>query len=88
MYHVAINYLGKQSSSPTVAGETEQKQGFGFVNACIAFCKSQHIIPSVPVKAQVSLIFLLVEELNFENILRPEYIYCSFHLCTMVFFLF
>lgn len=51
MCHVAINCLCKRSS----ADESEQKQEFCFVDAGIAFCKLQHLIPTVPVKTQVSL---------------------------------
>ncbi|WCJ29540.1 Tetratricopeptide repeat (TPR)-like superfamily protein [Euphorbia peplus] len=56
MYHIAINCLGKKSYASLIADETEQKQGFSFVDACIAFIKLQHIMPGVPVKAQVELI--------------------------------
>ncbi|XP_065850006.1 calcineurin-binding protein 1 isoform X2 [Euphorbia lathyris] len=56
MYHVAINCLGKKSYAPIIADETEQNQGFSFVDACIAFVKLQQFIPIVPVKAQVELI--------------------------------
>ncbi|OAY54221.1 calcineurin-binding protein 1 isoform X4 [Manihot esculenta] len=52
MCHVAINCLCKRSS----ADESEQKQEFCFVDAGIAFCKLQHLIPTVPVKTQVALI--------------------------------
>ncbi|KAF2300067.1 hypothetical protein GH714_007884 [Hevea brasiliensis] len=65
MCHVAINCLSKRSSVPVIADETEQKQGFCFVDAGIAFCKFQHLIPTVLVKTQVALIVaihvLLVE---------------------------
>ncbi|KDP34142.1 hypothetical protein JCGZ_07713 [Jatropha curcas] len=54
MCHIAINCFCKRSLAP--ADETEQKQGFCFVDAGIAFCKLQHLIPSVPVKTQVQLI--------------------------------
>ncbi|KAJ9183530.1 hypothetical protein P3X46_007373 [Hevea brasiliensis] len=56
MCHVAINCLCKRSSAPVIADETDQKQGFCFVDAGIAFCKLQHLIPTVPVKTQVALI--------------------------------
>ncbi|EEF45833.1 conserved hypothetical protein [Ricinus communis] len=48
--------LNTQSSVPMIADETEQKQGFIFVDAGIAFCKLQHLIPTVNVKTQVELI--------------------------------
>ncbi|KAF2300065.1 hypothetical protein GH714_007870 [Hevea brasiliensis] len=56
MSHVAINCLSKRSSAPVIADETEQKQGFCFVDSGIAFCKFEHLIPTVPVKTQVALI--------------------------------
>ncbi|KAJ9189096.1 hypothetical protein P3X46_000427 [Hevea brasiliensis] len=56
MCHVAINCLSKRSSATVIADETEQKQGFCFVDSGIAFCKFEHLIPTVPVKTQVALI--------------------------------
>ncbi|XP_050215322.1 calcineurin-binding protein 1 isoform X2 [Mercurialis annua] len=59
MCHVAINFLSKQSSAIAMGDETEQKQGFSFVDAGIAFCKLQHIIPTVTVKTQVELVMAI-----------------------------
>ncbi|XP_038700299.1 calcineurin-binding protein 1 isoform X1 [Tripterygium wilfordii] len=58
MCHVASNYFLKQSSAPVIADQVlaGQKQRCCFVDAAVAFCKLQHLYPSIPVKTQVELI--------------------------------
>ncbi|KAJ6758313.1 CALCINEURIN-BINDING PROTEIN CABIN 1-RELATED [Salix koriyanagi] len=55
MCHVA-NYLSKKSSVPVISEDLEQKQICCFVDACIAYCKLQHLVHTIPVKTQVELI--------------------------------
>jgi calcineurin-binding protein cabin-1 len=61
MCNVASNFLCKKSSGPVVVDETDQKQQCCFVDAATAFCKLQHLNPTVPVKTQVNhtLVFLV-----------------------------
>ncbi|KAJ8774813.1 hypothetical protein K2173_017259 [Erythroxylum novogranatense] len=56
MRHIATNYLCKGSSVSVSADETEQKQTRCFLDAVIAFCKLQHLVPTIPIKTQVELI--------------------------------
>ncbi|KAK3213035.1 hypothetical protein Dsin_017741 [Dipteronia sinensis] len=56
MCNVASNFLCKKSCGPVVVDETDQKQQCCFVDAATAFCKLQHLNPTVPVKTQVELI--------------------------------
>ncbi|XP_024034342.1 uncharacterized protein LOC18055037 isoform X1 [Citrus clementina] len=56
MYNVASNFLSKKFSGPLNVDQTDQKLQCCFVNAAIAFCKLQHLNPTVPVKTQVTLI--------------------------------
>ncbi|XVE70975.1 hypothetical protein DITRI_Ditri10aG0113000 [Diplodiscus trichospermus] len=56
MYNIANNVLCKKSSLPVIVDQPEQKQCNCFIDAAIAFCKLQHLDPSVTVKTQVELI--------------------------------
>ncbi|KAJ6749243.1 CALCINEURIN-BINDING PROTEIN CABIN 1-RELATED [Salix purpurea] len=65
MCHVA-NYLSKKSSVPVISEDLEQKQICCFVDACIAYCKLQHLVHTIPVKTQVELI-VAIHDLLAEN---------------------
>ncbi|XP_022729636.1 uncharacterized protein LOC111284855 isoform X2 [Durio zibethinus] len=56
MYNIANTVLCKKSSMPVIVDQAEQKQSNCFIDAAIAFCKLQHLDPSVTVKTQVELI--------------------------------
>ncbi|XP_007012204.2 PREDICTED: uncharacterized protein LOC18588015 isoform X2 [Theobroma cacao] len=56
MYNIANNVLCKKSSMPVIIDQLEQKQSNCFIDAAIAFCKLQHLDPSVTIKTQVELI--------------------------------
>ncbi|GKV09994.1 hypothetical protein SLEP1_g21423 [Rubroshorea leprosula] len=56
MYNIARNILSNKSCGLAVADNPEQKQSSCFIDAAIAFCKLQHLNPSVPFKTQVELI--------------------------------
>ncbi|XWS70284.1 hypothetical protein CRYUN_Cryun03dG0034900 [Craigia yunnanensis] len=56
MYNIANNVLCKKSSMPVIVDQLEQNQSNCFIDAVIAFCKLQHLDPSVAVKTQVELI--------------------------------
>ncbi|XVF35387.1 hypothetical protein REPUB_Repub18cG0141300 [Reevesia pubescens] len=56
MYSIANNVLCKKSSMPVIVDQPEQKQSNCFIDAAIAFCKLQHLDPSVTAKTQVELI--------------------------------
>ncbi|KAJ4708134.1 Tetratricopeptide repeat (TPR)-like superfamily protein [Melia azedarach] len=56
MCNVASNFLSKKSCGPLNVDQTDQKQQCCFVDAVTAFCKLQHLNPTVPVKTQVELI--------------------------------
>ncbi|GMI95007.1 Calcineurin Binding protein 1 [Hibiscus trionum] len=56
MYNIANDVLCKKSSMPVTVDQLEQKQSNCFIDAAIAFCKLQHLDPSVTVKTQVELI--------------------------------
>ncbi|KAJ0030881.1 hypothetical protein Pint_12896 [Pistacia integerrima] len=56
MCNVASNFLCKKSSGPVIVDQTDQKVECCFVDAATAFCKIQHLNPTVPVKTQVDLI--------------------------------
>ena len=53
MCNVANKYLCKKSSGLGISDENLQGQICYFVDAAIAFCKLQHLSPSVPIKTQV-----------------------------------
>ncbi|XP_071917630.1 calcineurin-binding protein 1 isoform X2 [Coffea arabica] len=56
MCNVANKYLCKKSSGLGISDENLQGQICYFVDAAIAFCKLQHLSPSVPIKTQTELI--------------------------------
>ncbi|KAE8687620.1 hypothetical protein F3Y22_tig00111013pilonHSYRG00255 [Hibiscus syriacus] len=56
MYNIAKDFLCKKASIPATVDQLEQKQSNCFINAAIAFCKLQHLDPSITVKTQVELI--------------------------------
>ncbi|KAK9273730.1 hypothetical protein L1049_018540 [Liquidambar formosana] len=56
MCNIASIFLYKRSSGLPIADQTERRQSCCFVDAAIAFCKLQHLNPTVPVKTQVELI--------------------------------
>lgn len=47
-------FLCQKSSGLGTGNQTEHVECRCFVDAAIAFCKLQHLIPSIPVKTQVS----------------------------------
>ena len=69
MYNVASNFLSKKFSGPLNVDQTDQKLQCCFVNAAIAFCKLQHLNPTVPVKTQVNIVNPLVNNFLFAFIL-------------------
>lgn len=53
MCNVANTYSCKKFSCSEISDHTEQIESYYFVDAVIAFCKLQHLIPNVPIKTQV-----------------------------------
>ncbi|XVF48614.1 hypothetical protein PTKIN_Ptkin03bG0204200 [Pterospermum kingtungense] len=56
MYNIANNFFCKKSSMPVIVDQLEQRQSNCFIDAAIAFCKLQHLDPSITVKTQVELL--------------------------------
>lgn len=56
MCNVANTYSCKKFSCSEISDHTEQIESYYFVDAVIAFCKLQHLIPNVPIKTQTELI--------------------------------
>ncbi|XP_004245382.2 calcineurin-binding protein 1 [Solanum lycopersicum] len=56
MCNVANTYSCKKFSSSGISDHTEQRESVYFIDAVIAFCKLQHLIPNVPIKTQTELI--------------------------------
>ncbi|PHT74111.1 hypothetical protein T459_21388, partial [Capsicum annuum] len=56
MCNVANTYSCKKFSASGISDHREQRESLYFVDAAIAFCKLQHLIPNVPIKTQTELI--------------------------------
>nr|XP_016504943.1 PREDICTED: uncharacterized protein LOC107822878 [Nicotiana tabacum] len=56
MCNIANTYSCKKFSGPGISDHREQRESSYFVDAAIAFCKLQHLILNVPIKAQTELI--------------------------------
>ncbi|KAK4365083.1 hypothetical protein RND71_016441 [Anisodus tanguticus] len=56
MCNIANTFSCKKFSGPGISDHREQRESSYFVDAAIAFCKLQHFIPNVPIKAQTELI--------------------------------
>ncbi|CAN4127975.1 unnamed protein product [Withania somnifera] len=56
MCNVANTYSSKKLSCSGISDHREQREILYFVDAAIAFCKLQHLIPNVPIKTQTELI--------------------------------
>ncbi|MCD7464840.1 hypothetical protein HAX54_053492, partial [Datura stramonium] len=56
MCNVANTYSCKKFSCSGISDHREQRESLYFVDAAIAFCKLQHLIPNVSIKTQTELI--------------------------------
>lgn len=59
MCNVVGTLLCQKSSGLGTGNQTEHLESQCLVDAAIAFCKLQHLIPAIPIKTQVSPAFLI-----------------------------
>lgn len=74
MCNIANTYSCKKFSGPGISDHREQRESSYFVDAAIAFCKLQHLILNVPIKAQV-------RHLSFFRGFRPLTFSCNISVC-------